>query len=180
MTKFGATLILAAACLVLGSCSKIGKKDFTAYLIKDFTVQIDEISGELEVDLCDIFSSLDDAEVESVKETIEAYSIEEISFRIWDYAGPEEAAFTGSMDLGRVSDNLIQVSHDISGTSVKDLQDAGKQELTLSAVQIETIKTSLLNDHGIKVFFHGDVDEAPMSFTVQILVRVNATAEVEE
>jgi hypothetical protein len=174
------SLLFVVVIAVLCGCEKIGKKDFTAYLIQDFEVTVNETTGEFEVNICDIFSSLDDAEVAQVKETIEAYGIEEISYRIWEYIGPVEADFTGSMDIGRPSDGLIQVTKTISGSSIKSLEEAGKQVLDLSMAQQETIRGTLLNEHGIKVFFHGDVSEAPMSFIVQVIVRVTATAEVQE
>lgn len=114
-------------------------------------------------------------------ENIKGYSLKKLSYKIWEYNGPEMATIQGNLKLenaGAADDN---VTIDIAEALLADL-NAQEERTTvdLDQADIDKVMSYLLEGNEIRFKSDGVVSESPAYMILQVVMDVEATAEVKE
>lgn len=173
-------LPLIALAIVFTGCDQLKDKNFDATYAKNLTIDIDETNGDGSFDLQEVLNALSNENLEQVQDKIKSYDIREISYKIWEYAGPAESMLNAEMKIisstgavlfsSALDQDLLQTMND----------DPSYRMIELSAEQKDAITTELLKENSVIIKAVGTVSEVPVHFVLQTVVDITATAEIED
>ncbi len=115
----------------------------------------------------------DDSEISKNLEKIKEYDIEEVSFRVADYSGPDTANLSGTLSVGNATTTF---SADIPSLNIKLFADED-YTIALSEEQLDALESILLESNQLKVTFTGSVSEVPVSFTLIITAKTKVKVD---
>lgn len=172
--------LFAAVALSLSSCEKFKEKRFSTTIPYDFVVEI-PADGSTVVDLSGDVTSMINAELEKVKDKIKRYELVSITYKIWEFYGATPNTFTGKVGFGNANATEPGLLYEYNGIDLQVNSDNPDQvKMNLNSQDIANIQQYFMDTNGLKMFFSGDVDQAPCHFIMQIVVNVDAIAEVKK
>ncbi|MDN5211559.1 hypothetical protein QQ020_05840 [Fulvivirgaceae bacterium BMA12] len=115
----------------------------------------------------------EDSEISKNLEKIKEYEVEEVSFRVADYSGPDTANLSGTLSVGNATTTF---SADIPSLNIKLFADE-EYTIALSEEQLDALETILLESNQLKVTFTGSVSEVPVSFTLIISAKTKVKVD---
>lgn len=116
-----------------------------------------------------------DSEVAKYKEKIQDITLNEITYKVSGYNGPDNATFTGDVLFGD-NGNLGSVS--ITAINLKTASDSGDEmELDLSQDEVNAVAAQLKDDKAVKVTMAGEFSNGPVSFVITVKVDAKITAD---
>jgi hypothetical protein len=116
-----------------------------------------------------------DPEVAKYKEKIQNITLNEVTYKVSNYVGPDAATFTGDILFG-TNGNLGSVS--ISAINLSDASTSGDEmELDLSQDEINAVAAQLKDDKSVLVTMAGEFSDGPVSFVVTVKINAKITAD---
>lgn len=163
----------------LSSCEKVSEKSFTVQLVKDFTIDLEE--GETTFSVEEVVSTLSNADLEAVKNDIKGYSIKSLSYKVWEYAGPETATMEADIRFEKSTDATDLVQYSIPSSLLMDLNATEtRTPIEFNQTQLDKLAQYFLSGDDMNIKSLGIVSEAPIHMVFQVVVEVEATAEIKE
>ena len=179
MKKLASALAILFLLLGLSSCDKVNEKSFSVQLVKDFTIDLAE--GETSFSSEEVISTLSNADLEEVKENIKGYSVKSLSYKVWEYAGPEMATMEADIKFERSTDPTDLVEYNIPNALIADLNATEERTaIDFNQNQLDKLSQYLLAGDELNIKSLGLVSEAPIHLVLQVVMEVEATAEVSE
>jgi hypothetical protein len=172
--------------MVLGAflfsgCDKFNDERFSTTIIKDFEVNITDNGGAIDISLDSTLTAMINDELEAVKDDIEKYELVQIKYKIWEYIGDPAATFVGSLGIGNINSTMPGVSYEFNDISLKSGNDDPNSVLmSFNSSEIDKIEQYFLDTNGLKIFLEGNVSHVPVSFILQVVVDVDAIANVKK
>lgn len=116
-----------------------------------------------------------DPEVAKYKEKIQNIELNDVTYKVSNYTGPDDATFSGDVLFG-VNGDLGSVS--ISGLNLSDASSSGDEmDLDLSQDEVNAVAAQLKNDKTVLVTMAGEFSDGPVSFVVTVKVDAKITAD---
>lgn len=173
-------LPLIALAIVFTGCDKLKDKSFEASYVKNLTIDIEESAGEGTFDLQEVLNALSNENLEQVQDKIKSYDIRELSYKIWEYAGPAESMLSAEMKIIS-STGTVLFSTALTPELLQTLnEDENYRTIALTAEQEKAITTELLEENAVIIQAVGSVSEVPVHFVLQVKADISATAEIED
>ncbi len=171
---------LTVALALLTGCEKFNEKRFSTSIIHEFEIDI-QTDGELTVDMNGELTSLINAELEKVKDEIKNYELVSMTYKIWDFYPVASNTFSGTLGIGNANSTeagVIYAYNDI------DLQagfaNANQVNMSFNSQDISRIQQYFLDTNGLKLYLTGAVSAKPVHFILQVIVNIDAIAEVKK
>jgi hypothetical protein len=180
MKRFYTLLFLSSAILFFAGCDKFKEKRFSTTIPYAFEVDITE-NGETTIGLTGELTSLINEELNKVKDDIKSYELVSITYKIWEYypAGPN--TFTGTIGFGNANSTQAGVTYTYNDIDLQAGNDNPSQvNMNLNSQDIERIQQYFLDTNGLKLYLNGSVTNKPVHFKLQVVVNIDAIAEVEK
>ena len=160
-------------------CEKLNEQKFGVQLVSDFVIDLSESENSYSSE--ELLSTLTNDDLAEYAENIKSYSLKKLSYKIWEYNGPEIATIQGNLkfeDAGAADDN---VTINIAEALLADL-NAQEERTTVDLDQsdIDKIANYLLEGNEIRFKSEGLVSETPAYMILQVVMDIEATAEVRE
>lgn len=172
-------LLLFVAVLFVG-CDRFSEQDFDAALIKNFEIVIDENTGDIAFSLEEIMDALENEGIEPIQESIVRYNIRDIKYKVWEYAGPAESKWNGSLSI-LSQDGSSLYDHAVVDRVLLELNDdEDHPKLPFTQEQKDRIAEELLNGNSFRIKAEGSISETPVSFILQVVADVTATADLKD
>jgi len=116
-----------------------------------------------------------DPEVAKYKEKIQNIELNEVTYKVSNYVGPDDATFTGDVLFG-TNGTLGSVS--ISAVNLSDASNSGDEmELDLSQDEVNAVAAQLKDDKAVLVTMAGEFSDGPVSFVLTVKVDAKITAD---
>ncbi|MEP2670673.1 MAG: hypothetical protein ABJH04_16840 [Cyclobacteriaceae bacterium] len=116
-----------------------------------------------------------DPEVAKYKEKIQNIELSEVTYKVSNYVGPDDATFTGDVLFG-TNGTLGSVS--ISAVNLSDASTSGDEmELDLSQDEVNAVAAQLKDDKAVLVTMAGEFSDGPVSFVLTVKVEAKITAD---
>lgn len=171
---------MAAVTLSLSSCDKLKEKRFSTTIPYDFVVEI-PTDGSTAILIDSDITSMINTELEKVKDKIKRYELVSIQYKIWEFYGASPNTFTGKVGFGNANATTPGVLYEFNGIDLQANSDNPNLiKMNLNSQDIASVQQYFLDTNGLKMFFEGDVDQAPCHFIMQITVNIDAIAEVKK
>ena len=180
MKAFRALGIFTLAILVFSSCSKFKEKRFSTTIPYEFEVEITD-SDTTFINLEGSLTSMVNKELEKVKDKIKRYELVSVTYKIWEFYGATPNTFTGTIGFGNANAIEAGVKHSITGIDLEiNANDPDQVKLNLNSQDISSIQQYFMDTNGLRMFFTGDVDQKPVHFVIELVVNIDAIAEVKK
>lgn len=180
MKQVRLVLMLSIAILLLSGCDKLKEKRFSTTIPYDFEVEITE-GVSTQVDMSGELTSLINEELNKVKEDIQRYELVSIEYKIWEFYGNTPNTFAGTLGFGNANATEPGVIHEYNDIDLQAGSDSqNRVKMNLNSQDIARIQQYFMDTNGMKMFFKGDVTSAPVHFKMQLVVNIDAIAEVEK
>ncbi|MBX7050863.1 MAG: hypothetical protein K1X54_02395 [Flavobacteriales bacterium] len=172
--------LFAVVAMALSSCDKFKEKRFSTTIPYDFVVEI-PADGSTVVDLTGDVTSMINKELEKVKDKIKRYELVSVDYKIWEFYGASPNTFSGSVGFGNANATSAGLTYEFNGIDLQVNSDnPDRVKMNLNSQDIANIQQYFMDTNGLKMFFKGDVDQAPCHFIMQIVVNIDAIAEVKK
>ncbi|MGB0424215.1 MAG: hypothetical protein ACPGED_07830 [Flavobacteriales bacterium] len=179
MKKLALALPVLFLLVGLSSCDKVNEKSFSVQLVKDFTIDLEE--GETTYNVEEVVSTLTNAELNDVKESIIGYSVKSLSYKVWEYSGPETATMEADIKFERSTDPTDLVEYAIPSALLADLNATeSRTPIDFNQNQLDKLAQYFLSGDELNIKSLGLVSEAPIHMVLQVVMDVEATAEISE
>ncbi len=120
-----------------------------------------------------------DKDIKDNLKKIKDWSVKEVTYKIWGFAGTSSTTASGSIGFSPISGSAASISTTQSPIILSTVSDNNvKYKVTLSEQQLNTIAGYIKQDQALKVYTFGVLSEAPTNFEIEIFVKVKATAKL--
>lgn len=171
---------LTVALALLTGCEKFNEKRFSTTIPFDFEIDIAE-DGELTVDMNGEITALINEELEKVKDEIKNYELVSITYKIWEFYGASPNTFNGSLGFGNANSleaGVIYAYNDIDLQSGND--NPNQVNMNLNSQDVSRIQQYFMDTNGLRLYLTGGVTSKPVHFKLQVIVNIDAIAEVKK
>lgn len=166
--------------ILFTSCDKLSERRFSTTLIKNFEVDLTDDNDHTFSEEA-ILTSLDNEDLALVQEAILRYEIVAVKYKIWEFAGTETATIEGELKITSPDDPTNAAILGLEETNLSELNsEENHREWDLSSADQDKIKSIFLEHNEVSVSGVGNVSEVPAHFVLQIVMDVDAIAEVED
>ena len=162
---------LVAIFVVLSCNDDITEININSDLTEEIPVNATEADQNIAYEA--MIDAKEDSDILENLDKIKEYQIEEVTFRVADYEGPETANLSGTLSVGN---SLTSFSADIPSLNIKLFADED-YTIALSEEQLDALESILLESNQLKVTFSGSVSEAPLSFTLLVTAKTKVTVD---
>lgn len=180
MARSATLLLLLLTVLLFTSCDKMKEKRFSTTIPFDFEIEITEDSSAV-IDLDGEITAFINAELAGVQEQIKSYELVGIKYRIWEFYGNTPNKFNGSLGFAKRGESVAGVNYNFTDL---DLETAFGQithtAMNFTSDDIAKIQQYFVDSNGMSLFLSGEVESKPVHFVLQVVVDVDAIAEVEK
>ncbi len=180
MKAFRTLGLLSLVILFLSSCSKFKEKRFSTTIPYEFEVEITDADSTF-IDLSGSLTSMVNKELEKVKDKIKRYELVSITYKVWEFYGTTPNTFTGSIGFGNANAIEPGIKYDYTGIDLQEnANNPAQVKMNLNSQDISAVQQYFMDTNGLRMFFTGDVDQKPVHFVMQIVVNIDAIAEVKK
>lgn len=165
---------------ILSGCEKFKEKRFSTTIPYDIEINLEE--GETTVvDVTGQLSSMINKELEKVKDNIKSYELVSIEYKIFEFWGATPNSFTGNIGFGNANSTAPGSSYEFSGIDLQAGNDnPNRVKMNFNSQDIAKIQQYFLDTNGLKLYLTGNTTEVPVHFVMQVVVNVDAIAEVKK
>ncbi len=119
-----------------------------------------------------------DPQISNYASSIESYEVESISFAIINYSSSlsDEIYFNGDFGFGGASASAPEATCTVSFLNITHVAGTGDFAITPCSGITNDIATAFGKNTSIKIFMDGVLSKTPLTFTVQIKLKVKVTA----
>lgn len=180
MKHIFSAVFLVFMLLVFSGCDKMKEKRFSTTIPYD--IEIDLAEGESTViDVNGQLTSMINAELEKVKDNIKSYELKSIEYKIFEFWGASPNAFNGSIGFGNANSIAPGVDYEFNDIDLQAGNDnPNRVKLNLNSQDIAKIQQYFLDTNGLRLYLTGNTTQTPVHFIMQIVVNVDAIAEVKK
>lgn len=185
MKKHALTAGLVSLMFVVTACDWFDKVDdvnFQVILKENILVEEDATATNAEYDYTSVMEASDDAEVQKYLRKIKNFDVSSISFSIIGYDAPNATApvaiTDASIAFSAKSESTPSIVASIANVNLADAFASGEAiEVPLEDADFAQIEAWLESDKGVKVYANGTLSETPVTFEVNVMVKVKVKAE---
>ena len=159
-------------------CEKLKEQKFGVQLISDFVIDLND--GETSYSSEELLSTLTNDDLAQYAENIKDYSLEKLSYKIWEYNGPDLATIQGNLKIENPGAANDLVTIDITQALLFDL-NAQEERTTVDLDQsdINKIVSYLQAGNEIRLKSEGLISESPAYMVLQVVMDLEATAKIK-
>jgi len=170
--------IFTSLFLLLG-CEKFKEKRFSSTIPYD--IEIDLAEGEsTTIDITGQLSSMINKELEKVKDNIKGYELVSIEYKIFEFWGATPNTFNGSIGFGNANSTGSGTTYTFNDIDLQAGDDnPNRIKMSLNSQDIAKIQQYFLDTNGLKLYLIGNTTETPVHFIMQVVVNIDAIAEVK-
>ena len=180
MKQISVVMLFAVATIFLTGCDKLKEKRFSTTIPYALEVDITE-TGDMSVDISGEITSLINEELNKVKDEIKNYELVSITYKICEFYGVTPNTFNGSIGFGNANSSEAGVLYAYNDIDLQAGNDNPNQvNMNLNSQDISRIQQYFMDTNGLKLYLKGDVANKPVHFKLQIIVNVDAIAEVKK
>ena len=157
--------------IAFGCGEDLTQFNINSNLSEEIAVNISEEEQTIEYSAS--IDATEDSDILQNLDHIKSYQIEQISFSITDYSGPDTANLTGTLSVGNANQSF---SADIQSLNIKLFADAD-YTIALDADQLVALESILLASNKLDISFTGSVSEVPVSFVLTVTAKTKVTVD---
>lgn len=167
--------------LLLTSCDKLKDKKFSTIIYQDFEISLDGNTTTFSFD--SVRTTLDNADLEQVKESIKSYTVKSITYKPWevytDESG-EQVVLNGVLGFSNGNSSAPQIEIPLQNLDLTALTNEAHQALNMSQADLDKLANYLLSGNELKVYFNGELSTSPAHTKFQFVIETEAVAEVDK
>lgn len=174
-------LPLLLGMLLLSSCDKLKDKKFSTIINQDFEISLDGTTTTFNFD--SIRTTLDNADLDAVKDAIKSYSVKSIKYKPWEVytdVDGEQVVLNGVLGFGNGNSTAPQIEIPLENLDLNALTNEAHQTLSLSQADLDKLADYLLSGNELKIYFNGELSTSPAHTKFQFVIETEAVAEVEK
>lgn len=162
---------------LMASCDLFDKADDISFSTEfDESISVSNAEGSYSSSIT--LDATTDPEVAKYKEKIQNIELNEVTYTVSNYVGPDDATFTGDILFGVAGDIDKLGSVSISGLNLSDASTSGDEmDLNLSQDEVNAVALQLKDDKTVLVTMAGEFSDGPVSFIVTVKVDAKITAD---
>lgn len=167
--------------LLLTGCDKLKEKKLSTIIYQEFEITADGTNTTFSFD--SVRTTLDNADLEQVKESIKSYSIKSIKYKPWEVYTDEigeQILLNGVLGFGNGDSSTPQIEIPLDNLDLTSLTNEAHQILSLSQSDLNKLADYLLSGNELKIYFNGELSTAPAHTMFQFVIETEAVAEVKK
>lgn len=171
---------IISSLIILSGCEKFKEKRFSTTIPYD--IEIDLAEGEsTTIDVTGQLTSMINSELEKVKDEIKSYELVSIEYKIFEFWGASPNAFTGNIGFGNANSTGPGANYAFNDIDLQAGNDnPNRVKMNLNSQDIAKIQQYFLDTNGLKLYLTGNASQTPVHFIMQVVVNVDAIAEVKK